>query len=225
MTAEPLSPGRTAAWALAVLVVVGAVNTLVQVALAAPAGPAGLRDDATIFSLGLILGSLAGSALLLWILRAREPRRDLALTAPRLVHFALWIVITAITIYVTGALGVLLGHPAVPTAWQTTFDNASSPRLLAFALVVVAPLFEEGYFRGFLHRGLAASRLGPTGAVLLIAVLFTLVHFPEDLWTATLGLVNALLLGLARVHTGSIVPGIAIHALLNATILVQLALA
>jgi membrane protease YdiL (CAAX protease family) len=225
MTAEPLSPGKTALWALAVLVVVGAVNTLVQLALASAAGPNNLRDDATTFSLGLILGSLAGATLLLWILRARGPRRYLALTAPRPVHFALWIAITAITIPATVALGVHLGHPAIPTAWQATFDSAGSPRLLAFALVLVAPLFEESYFRGFLHRGLAASRLGPPGAILIIAVLFTLVHFPEDLWTASVGLVNALLLGLARAHTGSLVPGIAIHAILNGTVLVQLSLA
>ena len=46
----------------------------------------------------------------------------------------------------------------MPAVWAQTYASAGSLPLLLLALVVVAPIFEETLFRGFLFRGLAASR-------------------------------------------------------------------
>lgn len=217
-----LSLARTALWALAILVVAAAGQVLA--AALAPAAAAGLRADGRVFSLGIILGSLAGGALLVWALRGRDPRAYLALTRPRLAHLVVWLLLGALLVALQALAADLLGRPAIPALWHETWRATDAAWLLVLALVVVAPIFEEAYFRGFLHRGLAA-RLGPAPAVALVALLFTLVHAPEDAWTLVHGLSNALLLGLARHHTGSILPGVLVHAGLNAHVLVQLALA
>jgi membrane protease YdiL (CAAX protease family) len=218
----PLSLARTALWALAILVVAAAGQVLA--AALVPAAAAGLRADGLVFSLGILIGSLAGGALLLWVLRGRDPRAYLALTRPRLAHLALWLLLGAALLALQALAAHLLGRPAIPELWRATWRATDAAWLLVLALVVVAPIFEEMYFRGFLHRGRAPPPRPPPPPPPRPPP-NTLVHAPEDAWTLAHGLLNALLLGLARHHTGSILPGIAVHAGLNALVLVQLALA
>jgi membrane protease YdiL (CAAX protease family) len=88
------------------------------------------------------------------------------------------------------------------------------PALLLLALL--SGVAEEVFFRGFLQSLLALS-LG-AWAVLLQALLFALLHpaprkaFAYTLYTGGAGL----LLGLAYLLTGSLIPGILAHVLHNA---------
>jgi membrane protease YdiL (CAAX protease family) len=73
-------------------------------------------------------------------------------------------------------------------------------------------------FRGFLYRGLTLSRLGTTGAVVVTAALFALVHLQfignPDWYLAMLRLfLVGVCLGWLRARTGSLLPGIGVHAL------------
>jgi membrane protease YdiL (CAAX protease family) len=85
-----------------------------------------------------------------------------------------------------------------------------------------APFTEELTFRGFLYRGFAQSRLGAVGAIVFTAALFTVAHFPEFVGTADWYLdvsriaTVGLLFGWLRERTGSVLPGLAIHVLINA---------
>ena len=70
-------------------------------------------------------------------------------------------------------------------------------------------------FRGFLHQGLAGSFLKPAGAVITTALRWALIHIQYDLYgIVTIGLAG-LLLGTARVQTGSLFCPILLHALMN----------
>lgn len=84
--------------------------------------------------------------------------------------------------------------------------------LLGFGVVVLAPIFEEALFRGFLYRSLR-KWLNPRKAMLLSAVLFGLVHFS---WFA-IPAVFVLGLLLARVveRRGNLIPAITAHMLFN----------
>lgn len=86
---------------------------------------------------------------------------------------------------------------------------------LLLALVaagLVAPVAEELFFRGFLYPGLI-QRLGRTGASLASALAFALAHV---LPTTILPLfVIGLLLNWLYDQTGSIWPGMGLHAVLN----------
>ncbi len=87
------------------------------------------------------------------------------------------------------------------------------PVLTAVALVVVAPLTEELFFRGLLLRGFL-HRYSSTAAILLSAFFFALAHItPNQLLTAWVG---GIFLGWLRVRSGSLWPPVVAHALVNA---------
>ena len=85
--------------------------------------------------------------------------------------------------------------------------------LVAAIAVIVAPLFEEVLFRGFLYSGLRAF-LGPALSALLSAGLFAVIHGEPDAYPVTflLGLCLADLRG----RTGGLSAPIAMHACYNA---------
>jgi sodium transport system permease protein len=86
------------------------------------------------------------------------------------------------------------------------------PFYVVFLLFAVTPaICEELLFRGLLLSGL--RKLGPTAAVALSALLFGLAHASvyRLLPTAFLGVV----IGVTRLRTRSILPGMIIHALNN----------
>lgn len=215
-----LSPAQTALRFVAVLLATGVTQGLAAAALASALERSDvLRADGLIFSVGLLAGALAGALTLLLLLRGHHPLRYLAFVRPR--RLAAWLGLGVLTIVLLDGVTLLLGRPLIPAEWFASFRAANLP-LLALALVVVAPLFEESVFRGLLHRGLAASRLGPGGAIAVTTVLFTLAHFPADLAALAQGLVTGALLGAARERTGSLVAPILLHAALNARALVLL---
>jgi membrane protease YdiL (CAAX protease family) len=82
-------------------------------------------------------------------------------------------------------------------------------------LVIAAPVAEEIIFRGFLYRGLSESRLGVVGAIVVTALIWTLLHYGKS----TAGMIDTMLCGLAwgwlRWHTGSTWPAIACHVAYN----------
>lgn len=98
------------------------------------------------------------------------------------------------------------------------FLKASSigPLTILFLFLVttlVAPIAEEILFRGLLYKGLRAF-LGVPGASLLSAFIFTLMH---GLPTARLPIfILGMILNHLYERTGSLIPGITLHAVNNA---------
>jgi membrane protease YdiL (CAAX protease family) len=83
------------------------------------------------------------------------------------------------------------------------------------AYVLLIPIFEEIFARGFLFAGWERSRVGAPGAVILTTLFWTATHVQygmvELLQVASAGL----LFGLARLHTKSVFPSIVMHAVVN----------
>lgn len=105
----------------------------------------------------------------------------------------------------------VVSSPVIPLLADT--GSPAGLALLALAVAVLAPLFEEAFFRGFLYRALR-ERLGVSGAVLASSAVFALVHlsFQTVLPLFALGCI----LALAYEWTGSLVPSIVLHSLNNA---------
>jgi membrane protease YdiL (CAAX protease family) len=118
----------------------------------------------------------------------------------------------------TAALGPFLDageeQGLVPDAW----DSSRAAPFLANAAVVtlVAPFVEELLYRG-LGYGLLTPFLGPWPAILVTGVAFGLAH------GLVLGLpvlsIFGVTLGWLRYKTGSVYPGMVVHALFNAAAL------
>ena len=77
------------------------------------------------------------------------------------------------------------------------------------ALAIVTPLAEEVFFRGFVMGGLA-SRWGQWPAVLVSAAVFATLHIQPSVILPVF--VTGILLGVLYWYTGSIWPGILVHA-------------
>lgn len=102
------------------------------------------------------------------------------------------------------------------------FLNIHSPVLLVTLLlfaISVAPVFEEFLFRGFAYPVLK-QRFGLGPAWLLVAAVFALSHWHAPSFLPLF--VFALGLGLAYELTGSLVAPITMHALFNATMILQI---
>ena len=87
--------------------------------------------------------------------------------------------------------------------------------LLAVAMVIIAPIYEEVIFRGFIWTGLSQSKLGVWGASVLTSVIFALIHFQYG-WVELVSIVLlAMLFSYARYISGSLYLPIVLHILNN----------
>jgi membrane protease YdiL (CAAX protease family) len=88
-----------------------------------------------------------------------------------------------------------------------------------------APVQEEIIFRSLIQSVVARtlghgsrSTWGPiSAAAVIVAVLFALIHLPMGVFTSCAALVVGLLAGELRERSGSILPAMIIHAMLNIT--------
>ena len=111
----------------------------------------------------------------------------------------------------------LIHTPKVKTPFDNLGDTPASLALLAVIAVLLAPLAEEMFFRGF-WQPLLSKSLGAAGGICLTAFLFGLLHGSEYQWAwqyvaaiTTVGLV----LGVVRARTHSIIPGVVMHGCFN----------
>ncbi len=119
--------------------------------------------------------------------------------------------------------GAALFHVNNSQSQQTGFESARSPSDLVFtfiSLVVLPPIVEEIVMRGFLFGSLK-SRFRVIPAALITSVIFATAHLQFGsgaplLWSAALDtFVLSLVLCYIRQKTGSLWPGIGLHALKN----------
>jgi uncharacterized protein len=87
--------------------------------------------------------------------------------------------------------------------------------LLWLSVVVVAPVTEELFFRGFLHRGWARSWLGITGTIVVTSALWAMLHQQYNALGILVIFVMGLLLGWLRQRSGSTLLPMALHAVNN----------
>jgi uncharacterized protein len=91
--------------------------------------------------------------------------------------------------------------------------------VLGFVLIVVAPVAEEFFFRGFFYRSLRAHMTVLPAAVVCGAV-FGAVHFANGLIAVPLITIFGFILCLVYERTGSLYPCIAIHSAHNTLVAV-----
>ncbi len=219
---------RRRAWlgSVGVLVATGLGRTIAMLGVAQAVG-ADLessdpmqRRDGLLIGAGISGGVSAGGVVLAWLTRP-APRTVLALTRPQPLIAAGWVIALLVHGLVFDGLNALLGRPAIDPAWQDAF--ATAPLALLVVALTLTSIFEELYFRGLLQHTLAESRVGLPGAIGLVALLFAAVHMPDDVVRFADVLVAGVLLGLARAHSGSTVPGMIGHVLGNLKVLAILA--
>lgn len=148
-------------------------------------------------------------------LRQSRPGRYLKLSPFPWWHLPVALAITYAAGLVQTSLAPWFGCDPIPQFMIDTFRSTDHPLLLGLGIVLMAPLFEECFFRGFLHAGWRRTRLGAWPSILATSLLWTLIHMQygwfEKSWIFGFGI----LLSLAREWSGSLWPPIAMHAMNN----------
>lgn len=167
-------------------------------------------------------------ALLLWFVRLRQIKwKDIGLSKPAVdgllfaaAVFWLYFIISRIVIEVADYL-----IPALDTKQkqQVAFEGAAGfwqLGLVFLCLVVIVPIIEEIMVRGFLYSGLR-KKFSKIGAALIASAVFGLAHLQlgsgaPPLWIAALDtFVLSMVLIWLREKTGTIFPGMVVHAIKN----------
>jgi membrane protease YdiL (CAAX protease family) len=154
--------------------------------------------------------------------RTKSSARELlALSVPSPKVVALLLLTLAGFIAVSSELNNAIMWLVPPPKWvielaKSTHDLAASPWAAPFALVIMAPLTEELFFRGLMLRRLLAS-VSPWAAIWTSALLFMAIHVIP--WQLPSVLAAGLLLGWVYARTRSLVLCLVMHAFVNATVL------
>ena len=242
---DPVHPGgsvcdpwkfwATCAWTVGVLLAWMAAQLVVVASMLAFTGAWGemsAADAAKLASNALVLSSvaiLAGAAeigvVAFAIRRARCRFADyLGLVWPSRTY--LWIGLACLVVLLPlGDLSSwMTGRAIVPPFVMDAYRSARESGtvwLFAIALVVAAPLAEEIVFRGFMFRGLAASRVGIAGAILMPSVIWSAMHVQYETFFIVQIFMLGAVFGWLRWKSGSTWLTIVLHAIINFTSLLQ----
>jgi membrane protease YdiL (CAAX protease family) len=190
------------------------------------ASPQSLAADGDILgALTLVSGTAALGAILLAILqRGQGPGKYLGFVPLRRGwHLLPWLVLTIALGFGHSSLGPVFGVENPPAFMLSAWHSTQSLLLLALGVAFMAPLFEETFFRGFLHSGWAPGWMGWVGSAILTSLLWTVIHLQYGWYELTFIFVLGLCLAAARHHTGSLWTPLLMHAANNSLSLVAMA--
>jgi len=162
---------------------------------------------------------LLGALYLLVAWRYRRPFwRSLCWTRP--ARGAWWCVVGGPLLAVSVAvLAAAFRAPEVPDPVKGLITGRASLLIVMLFGVVVGPILEELFFRGFLFP-LLAKTFRATGGIILSALPFALLHGPQYQWAwqqvAVVG-ISGVAFGFVRHRTGSTAASAILHASYNLT--------
>lgn len=230
----PWGPWATLGFALAIalafVVAQNVAGIVFGIALMATGGGEILTDPTSLGANGLFLAvttcgavpvGIGATCFFAWLRRGISISEYLRLKAVSARDLLRWCLALLAFAVLSDALTGLLGRPLVPDVIVESYRTAGFPPLLWLAVVVLAPLNEEIFFRGFLFAGIGRSRAGGWGAILLTSLLWAFIHVQYDQYDVATIFAAGLLLGYARLKTNSIVPTIGMHALMNLVATIQ----
>ena len=158
--------------------------------------------------------------ILAWVLTTRAWPPQLALFGLKKPNRSWWRVLIVSAFTLGASLGGAQLYLMAVTALGFDFlvppdlpDNLLLPGgfviFTVIALAVVTPIAEEIFFRGFLLRGLV-NRWGVAPGIIVSAAVFAGLHFQPPVIVPVF--ITGLLLGALYWQTGSLWPGIFVHA-------------
>lgn len=213
--------------AVAGLALGSAPEVLLTITAALGGGASTSRTEVTVSSAALLAVSAlvvyGWQGLAAWLFSLRTAGRSLALWGFRRPTRAFFwtIPLALVAVYAVTVVHDLVVHPEQQQIISEFPRSGAGIVLFVLVAVVMAPLFEEVVFRGFLFRGFANSWGWVWGAVVSSAI-FGIAHLQLDVFVplAVLGF------ALAWVYrrTGSLWTCVAMHAVFNAVAVLAWAL-
>ena len=201
-----------------VIVIAFAFNLLRDPFFDAEAFFAGVGDNGFLLAVTTTVTSIMTTGVIVLLVKMRDGpslRDYLGLKPVGLLGALPWLAATLALVAASDGLTLMLDRPLVPEFMSNIYQTAGFLPLFWLAIVIMAPVFEEVFFRGFMFAGLDGSRLGGLGAVVLTALAWAAIHLQYDLYGIATIFVLGLLLGAVRLKTGSVLLTIGLHATIN----------
>jgi membrane protease YdiL (CAAX protease family) len=186
-----------------------------------------LTTNGLLLSLATIVSALVGVTLIIVFTKLRKGysiSEYLGLTRFNNKTLFVLILVSVVLIAISSVIDRFLPSPQSTNFTIDAYKTSVSPALFAVAVVIFAPLFEEGFFRGFVFVGLKDSALGPAGTIALTSAVWAAMHLQYDWIGMSSILVLGFVLGFVRLKTNSLWCAMIIHALWNLTAFVGTAL-
>jgi uncharacterized protein len=186
-----------------------------------------LMTNGLLLSFASIISAIAGVAAIILFIKIRKGisvSEYLGLKAFNRKTLIFIIGLGIVLIIASGYLDRIL--PKSPNTDFTidAYNTSIWPVLLGIAVVIFAPLFEEGFFRGFLFVGLEQTRLGGVGTILITSAGWAALHVQYDIYGILSIFVLGIVLGIVRLKTGSLWSVLILHGLWNLAAIVATAL-
>jgi membrane protease YdiL (CAAX protease family) len=144
-------------------------------------------------------------------------------TRPRPWSVLIWVAVSlglgGLHTFLAPAAGVVSPPEFMVKVWAST----DSVALLVLGLAVMAPVFEETFFRGFLYTGWGES-LGFVWTASLTTLLWTVIHVQYGWYELVYIAILGILLATARFRTNSLWTPLWMHAANNGMSLIGMAI-
>ena len=181
-------------------------------------------NDGTVVSISIMIGCLLLVAISALVIRMRggNLKQYLALTP-----FSLAVgmgMIGLLLLFMIGSQALTYVLDKSPLAFvDPLYQSVSSVWLLIFAMVIVAPIYEELIFRGLLWSAIAEQFTSPPDtehrgamvASLVTSLIFAVIHLQYGLYEISTIVVLALLFCYARIKSGSLILPMLLHIINN----------
>ena len=187
-------------------------------------------NDGTVVSLSIIIGCILLVAISVLLIRVRggNVKQYLALKPFSWTGGIGMLGLLLIFMIGSQALTYLLDKSPLVFV-DPLYQSVSSVWLLIFAMVIVAPIYEELIFRGLLWSAIAEQFTGATykeqrGAVvasLVTSVIFAVIHLQYGIYEIGTIVVLALIFCYARIKSGSLVLPMLLHVVNNGAAMAQ----
>ena len=172
-------------------------------------------------AVGSVLAFFLGTGAILLLIKWRK-----GLTTPEYLGWSFqfqagylfWFLGALLLIALSDFTSYSLGYPLIHDFAIKAFTTTTGPLyhvLLVLAIVLIAPLFEEMMFRGFMFEGLRRSAPGAAGAIFITAGIWAVIHLQYEFYYLVHIFVLGLYLGYIRHKTGSLILTWILHALMN----------
>jgi membrane protease YdiL (CAAX protease family) len=163
-------------------------------------------------SVPIILGCIA---LCIYVRKGPSIRQYIGFNAIDIGTVLRWTGLILLFLAASEFLSQAMGRPLLPDFVVETYKTAMSSALLLAAVVIAAPLAEEVLFRGFILAGFRSDAISNGAAISFSALLWAANHFQYDLFEMILVFLLGIIMGFAKIKTGSIYPPLAMHASVN----------
>jgi membrane protease YdiL (CAAX protease family) len=128
--------------------------------------------------------------------------------------WGIWLLVMVVLSFILEYFAVNFEDFQTPFMEDVVLNSKNIP-MLFLSVGILAPIFEELLFRGFVFKGLERSFLGGHGTVWLTAIAFAAIHMQYSWGVILLIIPMGVALGYSRMFSGSLLVPIFLHILNN----------